>query len=102
MSAAAVTSYRNRELLSQRILEILNSWPELHRQVFVRVHYWGDTAETISRTLGLQVGEVRTILTRCERRLCRELRPLREDAAETDHSGPHLQKDFGCHVAPMV
>ncbi len=102
MPAAAVASYRNRELLSQRILEILDSWPELHRQVFVRAHYWGDTAETISTTSGLQVGEVRTILTRCERRLCRELRPFRHDAVETDHSESRFQKHPGCHAAPMV
>ncbi len=102
MPTAAFTSHPNRELLSQRILEILNSWPELHRQIFMRAHYWGDTAETISLTLDLQVGEVRTILVKCEHRLHRELRPFRENAPVTNHGEPHLGKDFGCRVAPVV
>ncbi len=102
MSAAAVASYRNREHLSQRILEILDSWSELHRHVFVRAHYWGDTAETISRTLDLQAGEVRAILNKCERRLCTELRPFRLDATDTDDTGPHLQEDLGYHAPSMV
>jgi len=96
MAAAAVTTHDNRELLSQRILEILDSWPEIHRQIFIRAHYWGDTPDMISGAMGLVPAKVQTILDQCERWLYAELRPLRRDTCSPDPDGPFRGKVMLC------
>jgi len=101
MATAAATWHRNRELLSLRILEALDSWPELHREIFVRAHYWGDAPEMISRAMGLGPGAVRLILEQCERRLYAELRPFREDVRKPDPAGRHLTEVAHCRASPV-
>jgi DNA-directed RNA polymerase specialized sigma24 family protein len=79
MTTGALYSERGRELLSKRILKILESWPEPYRMVFVRSHYWGDTAEMISASLDLTPAEVSQMLERCDQKLLSALRPFREE-----------------------
>jgi hypothetical protein len=86
MATAVLTSERMRDLLSHTILEILDSWPDVHREVFVRAHYWGDSVEFISGTLGMEAEEVRFILEQCDRRLRTALRPFRREPLETDRA----------------
>ena len=78
MTTGALYSERGRELLSKRILKILESWPEPYRMVFVRSHYWGDTAEMISASLEMTPAEVSQMLERCDQKLLAALRPFRE------------------------
>jgi DNA-directed RNA polymerase specialized sigma24 family protein len=70
-------SERTRELLSQAILEVLSSWPELHRNVFIQAHYKGQSEKSISELFGIQACEVHGILSNCQRRLCKALRAFR-------------------------
>ena len=86
MATAVLTSERMRDLLSHTILEILDSWPDVHREVFVRAHYWGDSVEFISCSLGIKAEEVRFILAQCDRRLGKALRPFRREAPEPDRA----------------
>ncbi len=58
-----------REQLTQTILQVLRSWPELDRRVFVQSHYAGRSVEEVSKNLGLGADEIRSILERCERNL---------------------------------
>ena len=58
MVTAILTSERMRDLLSHTILELLESWPDMHREIFVRAHYWGDSLEAISDSLGVDAGEI--------------------------------------------
>ena len=73
---------RSRELLSQAILDVLGSWPELDRRVFVQAHYQGRPIENISGCLGLSTAEVRRILETCERKLLSALRDFRNAAGD--------------------
>jgi len=79
MTTGAMHSERGRELLSKRILKILESWPEPCRMVFVRSHYWGDTAEMISASLDMTPAEISQMLERCDQQLLVALRPFREE-----------------------
>jgi len=87
MSMGALHSERGRELLSQRILEVLDSWPEHYRQVFIRSHYWGDTAEMISASMGMTLAEVSQMLECCDQKLLAALRPFRDEAGDPDQAG---------------
>ena len=75
----AVTSEleRNRELLSQAIMDVLKSWPEMHRRVFEQAHYQGTSVEQISGSVGLNATDVRMILESCDRKLRAALRSFR-------------------------
>jgi DNA-directed RNA polymerase specialized sigma24 family protein len=77
MESAIFDIDRTRELLCERILDILRSWPELHRRVFVQAHYRGESPEKISSALGLKSSEVRQILENCDRRLRSALKSFR-------------------------
>lgn len=68
---------KTRELLSERIMEVLRSWPELNRRVFVRSHYQGESVEDISVSLGLNAIQVRQILENCDRKLRAALKSFR-------------------------
>jgi DNA-directed RNA polymerase specialized sigma24 family protein len=72
-----------REFLSQTIAEVLKSWPELHRRVFIQVHYEGKSARSISNSLGLELADVSHILRICERKLLVSLRAFRSLSPET-------------------
>jgi DNA-directed RNA polymerase specialized sigma24 family protein len=71
-----------RELLSQAILDVLGGWTDLHRQVFVKAHYQGQSVDAISGLLGMPAPEVRRILDNCDRRLRAALRSFREEVCE--------------------
>ncbi len=64
---------RTRYGLSEAIVNVLESWPELERRVFTQSHYRGDSVEVISLSVGLSVSEVRSILEQCNRRLRQSL-----------------------------
>ncbi len=89
MCGIGIELERNRELLSQAILDVLRSWPELHQRVFVQAHYQGRSVEAISGALGLSPVDARMILESCDRRLRAALRGLRDELngnAERSHS----------------
>jgi len=87
MSTGALHSERGRELLSQRILEVLDSWPEPYRLVFIRSHYWGDTAEMISASTDMTAADVSQMLELCDQSLLAALRPFREETGDPDQAG---------------
>jgi DNA-directed RNA polymerase specialized sigma24 family protein len=80
MSAVTFELERNRELLSQAIMDVLKSWPELHRRVFEQAHYQGNSVEKISGSLGLSATDVRLILESCDRKLRSALRSFRSES----------------------
>ncbi len=84
MSTGALHSEQSRELLSRRILEVLESWPESYRLVFIRSHYWGDTAEMISASTEMTPADVSQMLEHCDQMLLAALRPFREETGEPD------------------
>ena len=63
-----------REDLFRGILGALREWPNLDRQIFTQAHYHGQSIETISRSLNLDVEEVRLILRHRDRELYTALR----------------------------
>jgi DNA-directed RNA polymerase specialized sigma24 family protein len=88
MSRGAMHSERGRELLSQRIFEVIESWPEPHRLVFIRSHYWGETAGMISASLDMTPADVSLVLEQCDQMLRAALRPFREDTGYSDQAVP--------------
>lgn len=86
MSGASMEVERNREMLSQAIVDVLMSWPELHRRVFEQAHYQGRSAEEISGSLSLSVTNVRMILENCNRRLRAALRAFAGEARSAEES----------------
>ena len=71
---------RERKDLSEAIVDVLESWPELDRQVFTKSHYEGQSADSISNSEGLSVSEVRMILDLCNRKLRQSLSEYRRGA----------------------
>ncbi len=89
MSGGSMELERNRELLSQAIVDVLMSWPEIQRRVFEQAHYQGRSVEEISGSLGLSATNVRMILENCDRRLRAALRDFSGEARSTEESsGP--------------
>ncbi len=88
MQGANFGMERTRELLRERILDVLKSWPDVDRRVFVQSHYRGESPEAISISLGLKAGEVRLILGHCERSLRAALKAFRDGSAEEEPSAP--------------
>jgi hypothetical protein len=88
MSSGALHSERGRELLSQRIFEVIESWPETYRLVFIRSHYWGDNAEMISASMDMTPADVCLALERCDQMLRAALRPFREETGDSDQGPP--------------
>ncbi len=92
---------RTRNGLSEAIVNVLASWPQVERQVFTKSHYRGESAERISATLGLSVAEVRSILEQCNRRLRQSLKgflrssPASSKAAE-EGERDHVPYDCQC------
>ncbi len=78
MGAMTLELEHNRQLLSHAIVDVLASWSELHRRVFIMAHYQGRSLERISSCLGLSVADVRRILDDCDRDLRASLRTFRE------------------------
>ena len=68
---------KQRKDLFGEISNILNQWPELHRGIFIRIHYHGQSPAAISGALKLEVAEVNKILEYCDRQLHTALRGFR-------------------------
>jgi DNA-directed RNA polymerase specialized sigma24 family protein len=81
MAIAGLRLEPSRDLLSHAIVESLKSWPELHRRIFIDIHYHGRPVDEISLALGLRQSEVIQILQHCERQLYHALRVLRDGAS---------------------
>jgi DNA-directed RNA polymerase specialized sigma24 family protein len=88
MAACSVLVDSPRELLSQAIVDVVRSFPENHRRLFVQVHYGGRHVEEAARSLGISVSEARQILEQCERKLVKNLRQFRHTA---DCLRPHVR-----------
>jgi DNA-directed RNA polymerase specialized sigma24 family protein len=88
MSGYAFRTGYIRNGLSEVILGELDSWPELHRQIFVQSHYRGQSLEQVSHSCGMRVPEVRLILSQCERRLREALREFRALTKEPGSVSP--------------
>jgi DNA-directed RNA polymerase specialized sigma24 family protein len=77
MGACSLLVESPRELLSQAIIDVVRSFPENHRRIFVQVRYEGRPIDEPARALGINVSEARQILEQCERKLIRDLREFR-------------------------
>jgi DNA-directed RNA polymerase specialized sigma24 family protein len=88
MAACSVLVESPREILSQAIVDVVRSFPENHRRIFVQVHYGGRHVEEAACSLGIGVSEARHILEQCERELVKNLRQLR---GITDCLRPHVR-----------
>ena len=73
----------SRTLLLKAITSALQSWPELHRRVFIQTHYEGKSVQEISQANGIETIEVRQILESSEHRLRDALREFRRSSEST-------------------
>ncbi len=90
MATAGLKIEPSRDMLSQTIVEALNSLPQLHRRIFTEVHYSGRSVQEVSRAMGMTQSEVNQMLRYCERRLFRALKIIRDAAAaEPSQEPPH-------------
>ncbi len=90
MATSGIRFEGSREMLSQAIVESLNSWPELQRRVFVETHYHNRPIEEIAREMGMTCCDVVQILEHCERSLFRALKAFRDgETAEAPQEPPH-------------
>ena len=92
--AAELRFEQLRELLSQTIVESLNSWPDTHRRVFIEAHYGGRSAEEIACAMGLRQSDVIQILQHCERKLYRALKAFRDQGEHDVPQEPPHQLEF--------
>ncbi|MEJ2245100.1 MAG: hypothetical protein P8Y80_03280 [Acidobacteriota bacterium] len=76
MSGAIIKS--EREELFREIANALQEWPDLERRIFAQAHYHGQSPESISHSLKLDVEKVSTILQQCDRKLQTSLREFRK------------------------
>jgi DNA-directed RNA polymerase specialized sigma24 family protein len=72
-----------REFLSQAIVEVITSWPERDRRIFIQIHYEGKSAEEVSNSSGLRLTDILQILRVCEWRLSKSLQALHTPWPET-------------------
>jgi hypothetical protein len=80
----------SRDLLSQVIVGVVQSWPEVQRRVFVETHYHGRPVEEVSLLLALCPSEVTQILQHCEKKLFRALKAFRDGTpSEASEEPPH-------------
>jgi len=76
---SAVLIKGKREDLFRQITGVYHKWPDLERKIFTESHYRGQSLETISQSLNIDVQRVNTILTKCENELHSSLRNFRVD-----------------------
>ncbi len=101
----AVIAGTKRETLLQEIHNAFLQWPELERSIFSQAHYYGQSPEAISRSLQLDVGNVRATLKQCELRLYTSLRIFRNSSCNKPSQTPAEitrpavpGQDFGMHA----
>ena len=92
----AVIAGTKRKTLLQEICNAFLQWPELERRIFSQAHYYGQTPEAISRSLQLDVEEVRATLKQSERRLYTSLRNFRKSSCEKPSL---IQAETACSTA---
>jgi DNA-directed RNA polymerase specialized sigma24 family protein len=78
----AVNAGTKRETLLQEIHNAFLQWPELEQKIFSQAHYYGQSPEAISRSLQLDVKEVRATLKQCECRLYASLRSFLKGSSD--------------------
>jgi DNA-directed RNA polymerase specialized sigma24 family protein len=78
--SAALLKWK-REDLFREISNILHQWPDLDRQIFAQAHYHGQSPESISRSLKLDVEKVSAILKQCDRKLHTSLREFHKSGS---------------------
>jgi hypothetical protein len=71
-----------RENLVEEISAALHQWPELEQRIFSQAHYYGQSPETISHSLQLDLQQVSAILKECDRRLYAFLRNGGKNSSE--------------------
>jgi hypothetical protein len=91
----AVIAGIQREALLGEIHNTLLKWPEPDRKIFSQAHYNGQSPEAISRSLQLDVEEVRATLKQCERRLYTALRSFHKSICDKP---PRTQAGNTCLV----
>jgi DNA-directed RNA polymerase specialized sigma24 family protein len=79
----------NREDLAQAIVNELQSWPALERDVFKQVHYQGRRTQDVAHSLGINVQDVNEILDDCEVRLRSALSVFRSAHADPQSESVH-------------
>lgn len=79
MSVAIING--KREELFREIANVLREWPDLERSIFAQAHYHGQSPESISHSLKLDVEKVSTILKQCDRKLQTSLREFRKSGS---------------------
>ncbi len=89
----AVVAETKRESLVQEIHKAFLQWPELERRIFSQAHYYGQSPESISRSLQLDLEEVNAILKQCERRLHASLSSFRKSSCgQTSLAGAGISR----------
>jgi hypothetical protein len=68
--------------LSEAILSEIQSWPDLHRNLFVQSHYYGKSTEQLSLMSGIRSPEIRIVLEQCGRKLRAAVRSHRGHGLE--------------------
>ncbi len=84
-AAAAKLEHDN---LFQEIYKVYRQWTELERTIFSQAHYQGQSVETISCTLQLDLEEVNAILKQCDRQLHASLKSFRNNNCEKSLPAP--------------
>ena len=74
---------RERDDLFQEIFNTYRHWSELERSIFSLAHYRGQSSESISRTLRVDVEEVSETLKACNARLHESLKDFLKSGYET-------------------
>lgn len=82
MATAARESGFSRSELLQAIMDSLQSWPDMHRRIFIDIHYGGRPASEIASSLGISLEEIDSILESCSANLNDALRGFRGMTAD--------------------
>jgi DNA-directed RNA polymerase specialized sigma24 family protein len=96
MSAAIIN--RKREELFREIASVLREWPDLECRIFARAHYHGQSLESISHSLNLDVEKVSMILKQCDRKLQTSLREFRKSSSFSAPLIPIPAEDSTIHA----
>jgi DNA-directed RNA polymerase specialized sigma24 family protein len=96
MSTAIINS--KREELFREIANVLLEWPDLERRIFAQAHYHGQSPESISNSLKLDVEKVSTILKQCDRKLQTSLREFRKGGSFSAPLIPPIAEDATIHI----
>jgi len=100
---SAVIIKRNREDLLQEISNIFHKWTDLERSIFAQAHYYGQSPESISYSLKMEVDRVRTILKQCDRKLHTSLREFRMgDSCKTSLISPVASGPKACEQEALA